>query len=336
MMRRKLLYLILLGVSAYLMLLYDYQGFRFLFLCLLSVPVLCLLGLLVTVFCCHMEPKAEMLRVFREEKGAVVVEAANRGIFPVAGLSAAVSIKLPGGAKSRKKVYFRGVLGRSTKTTAMEFTACHCGQAFFQVTGARVSDYLGLFSLPLKRQQKLTLFVMPVPETLSLELFTGTRESHMPGDSQISGSGEHDGDYLVREYRPGDNPHRIHWKLSVKEGELQVRDFETDGRLTLFLDINAAIREDSERWDHYLDRAMSLLDALAGQAAGFEVMWTAEEKIFWQEIASEEDVADFICQLLQGDEPEEKLYTENRMWLLSGLHLDADGKLYFGEQCVYE
>lgn len=335
MMRRKLLYLILLGVSAYLMLLYDFQGFRFLFLCLLSAPVLCLLGLLATVFCCRIETKTETLRVFREETGTVVVEAANRGVFPVAGLSAAVSIKLPGGAKSRKKVFFRGVLGRSAKTTAIEFTACHCGQAFFQTTGARVSDYLGLFSLPLKRERKLTLFVMPVPEILSVELFTGFSESYSSGESRISGSGERNGDYLVREYRPGDNPHRIHWKLSVKEGELWVRDFEADGRLTLFLDIDAALREDSERWDHYLDRAMSLLDALSGRTAGVEVMWTAEDKIYWREIASGEDVADFICLLLRGDEPEEKLYTENRMRLLTGLHLDADGKLYFGEQCVY-
>lgn len=329
MIQRKLLYLLLLGVNAYLMLLFDYQQFRFLFLFLLSVPFLCLLQLLAVVFSCRVQLKPETAYLLRGETGKLAVEAVNGGFFPAAAVRAAVRIRLPGEALRREKRCIRGIPGKSTGEAAIEFTACHCGQAFFQLTGAGVSDYLGLFSLPLKRRRCPVLFVMPSPEALPGELAVFLSDGRLPG------AGERDGDYAVREYRPGDSPNRIHWKLSVREGELQVRDLEA-GSLTLFLHTDAALRKDPERWDAWLDRAFALLNLPAAQGTELEVLWNAGESIFRRRIVSGEDASECICRLLSGNVPEEEeRYAGNPAQLLEGLHLDADGALYFGEQWLY-
>lgn len=330
MIRRKLLYLMLLGVSAYLMLLFDYQQFRFLFLFLLSAPFLCLLQLLAAVFRCRVRAKARTEFIFRGETERIAAEAVNKGLFPAAAVRAAVRIELPGEAPRREQVGFRGIPGKRIRGTFIEFTACHCGQAFFQITGAGVSDYLGLFSLPLKKREKLALFVMPVPEPLPIELAAGL------GDGRLRGAGEHDGDYLVREYRPGDSPKRIHWKLSVREGDLLVRDLEAEGGLTLFLNNDAALRGNPGRWDAWLDRAVSLLELMAAQGLEFEALWNAGGSVFRRRVVSGEDTAACIRSLLKESEPEgEERYGGNPLQLLEGLHLEADGTLYLGEKRLY-
>jgi uncharacterized protein (DUF58 family) len=46
----------------------------------------------------------------------------------------------------------------------------------------------------------------------------------------------------VREYRPGDSLRRIHWRLSARQGELVVREFEPPGVQTLGIFVDPSPR----------------------------------------------------------------------------------------------
>ncbi len=327
---RKFFYFALLSVSTSLMMLYDYQGFRFLFLCLVATPVVCLVCLLPTALFCSVRLVPGVSGITRGEKGRVRVAAANKGRFPVVGIRLCVSMTLPGEKKKKKKLRFNGIPGKNTGERAIEFTACHCGQAFFRIEGAWVSDYLGLFSIPIARGREQVFFVMPMFSELPAELLTGI------DSGQTRGEREADGDYLVREYQPGDSLNRIHWKLSIKTDGLQVRDFERPGSMTLFLNPPLTAREDAQLWDSYLDRAFSLMLALVKAEIAYELLWSREDMVYRQEITDDESVISCIRCLLGGDAgKEEMLYTGNREWLSEGLHLDGDGKLYFGERGVF-
>ena len=99
----------------------------------------------------------------------------------------------------------------------------HAGQQTFRVDRARVYDALGLVGLPLQLPTACSIAVEPEPlepaELPNLSQFQYRSYHPKPGGgfSEI-----HD----LREYRPGDSLHEIHWKLSAKTDKLIVREAE--------------------------------------------------------------------------------------------------------------
>ena len=103
----------------------------------------------------------------------------------------------------------------------------HAGQQTFRVDRARVYDALGLVGLPLQLPTACSIAVEPEPlepaELPNLSQFQYRSYHPKPGGgfSEI-----HD----LREYRPGDSLHEIHWKLSAKTDKLIVREAEEPNR----------------------------------------------------------------------------------------------------------
>ena len=103
----------------------------------------------------------------------------------------------------------------------------HAGQQTFRVDRARVYDALGLVGLPLQLPTACSIAVEPEPlepaELPNLSQFQYRSYHPKPGGgfSEI---------YDLREYRPGDSMHEIHWKLSAKTDKLIVREAEEPNR----------------------------------------------------------------------------------------------------------
>ena len=97
----------------------------------------------------------------------------------------------------------------------------HCGQLSCTPSRSRVFDYLGLFSLKLRRCTGTDVYVWPekrpVTELPSLARFAGRAWRPKPG----GGFAEN---HEIRLYRPGDNLNQIHWKLSAKTDKLVIRE----------------------------------------------------------------------------------------------------------------
>ena len=96
----------------------------------------------------------------------------------------------------------------------------HCGA--LRITPGRVwvYDYLGLFRMKVRKADPCTVLVRPktvVQETLpDLSRYCANAWVPKPG----GGFGEN---HELRLYRPGDNLHQVHWKLTAKTGKLIVR-----------------------------------------------------------------------------------------------------------------
>lgn len=100
------------------------------------------------------------------------------------------------------------------------FAPAYGGGYRLSVKSARVSDYLGLFSLPVRRRDTMLLLVRPAEQPMEdlPELPRDCCVSWKPSRSRFSESHE------LRPYRPGDSLNTVHWKLSVKTGALTVRE----------------------------------------------------------------------------------------------------------------
>lgn len=93
------------------------------------------------------------------------------------------------------------------------FVPAHCGGYRLMLKSARVMDYLGLVSFPIRKTQPITVLIAPIPVPVqNLPHWADTPTRFFPAPGQPADS------YDLRSYRPGDSLRAIHWKLSLKTG----------------------------------------------------------------------------------------------------------------------
>lgn len=97
----------------------------------------------------------------------------------------------------------------------------HCGALICSVQKAKICDYLGLFSIPLRLPDDKTVFVRPKPVPIR---DLPQLEQHIARSWQPKRGGGFAENHELRLYRPGDSVQQIHWKLSAKAGKLILRE----------------------------------------------------------------------------------------------------------------
>ncbi|MDE6639961.1 MAG: DUF58 domain-containing protein [Acetatifactor sp.] len=332
MIRRKILYIFILAVCSWFMMLYTYQGLRFLLAILLCVPVLCPIPLVVQRRKTEVEISGIPDYVTRGESIRLRVTVTYKGRLPLAGLRIRGTWQAYGEKTLRVENRMQGMSGRTERELEFELPAEHCGAAEFTVAKARIYDCLCLFSVSVSGKQVRKLLITPKPAPVpdsEVGLIMKLLRTH---------SEEDEGDFYVRDYRPGDSPRSIHWKLTAKEDEVQVKDFEPDRQVSLFLNMTDELRGNPEQKDVFLDRACSLMVFLAEVCGDRAVIcWMQDGVLQRNRIREPGDIYPCIRKLIS---VEKTGVTDPRSQavrcMLAGCHLEEDGRLYFGEQCVDE
>lgn len=334
MIRRRLCYLLLLAAGGCFVMLYNFQGLRFLFGCLVCLPLVSFLLLIPMVFGCRISLAVDRESVTRGEPLQIKVVAENKGFLPVPGLLLELRWHMPGERDGKARKWLYGIGMKEKEVFLSEVSATHCGQASLVLTKVRICDYFGIFSLPAGRKERVEVCVVPVVWPVPSQV-----EEACSRILQGSG-GEREGDMLLRDFQPGDSLHRVYWKMTAKGGDLQVRDFERDSSVSLFLHYSGELKAQADAWDRYLDRAVSFLFLCAedwGLAMGIsvEVVWRQGDAFFRYDIPNGGAVEAFCCALLRQEAAGTALSEEEIPFLEQGWHLEEDCRLYFGEQCVY-
>ena len=180
----------------------------------------------------------------------------------------------------------------------------HAGQQTFRVDRARVYDALGLVGLPLQLPAACSIAVEPEPlepaELPNLSQFQYRSYHPKPGGgfSEI-----HD----LREYRPGDSLHEIHWKLSAKTDKLIVREAEEPDRglIVLSFDFSGS----RTQLDSTLRQLLWLSGWLTDREVVHQIDWLDPDTLEPQtkQIRTPQDLQDLLQALLQthltGDTP---------------------------------
>lgn len=333
MMLRRFYYLLLLSASGFFVMLYDFQGLRFLICCILFVPLTGFLLLIPRKFLCRADLSVRKDTMSRGDSAECMVTVKNRGFLPVSRVMIKLCWKAPGEKAVRVRQYLR-CPGAGEKIP-LTLEASHCGKACLTMEKAVIYDYFGLFSLTVGRKRKVEICVTPVITPVS----SGTPDFELLRRREMTG--EEEGDLLLRDFQPGDSLRRIYWKMTAKGGELQVRDFERDGSLRVFLNFTAQLAQQPEKWDMFLDRVCSLMAFWTERNAEtneniLEIVWPQGEGFLKCAIANMEAVEAWVCALLKGEAVGTPLLEEEILCLREGYHLEEDAGLYFGEQCVYE
>lgn len=312
--------------------LYTFQGLRFLLLILLCVPALVFVPLVFQRRKTEITVSEIPDYVTREESIRLRVKVIYKGLLPLAGLKLRGSWQAYGVKRLPIDSRIHGLSSRSEREIEFELPAGHCGPAEFTVERIRIYDCLSLFSLPVSGRLNRKVWITPRFSPLS----PGEEALILSRVNAAAASGE--GDPFVREYRPGDSLRSIHWKLTVKEDAVQVRDFEPDGQVSLFLNITDRLSEKPELKDVFMDKACSLMIFLAETCGDRAVVcWLQSGVLMRNRLREAADIYPCIRKLISVEktgvkDPEEKTVRS----MLAGCHLEEDGRLYLGEQCADE
>lgn len=178
-------------------------------------------------------------------------------------------------------------------------TARYAGCGDMMLDSLRISDYLGLFSFPVKELPPC-LKIGVIPEIPSLTnagvLLHTVSDTVMTQDdeeetaaafSSVSMPG-----YVHRDYVEGDSLRRINWKLSAKRGKLMVRMDEAAAtvRPTVILDLRQTAAEDAlQMRDTLMEGALGFLLLLVQQGVACSLRFASEGN--WKQLILENEDA---------------------------------------------
>ncbi len=218
-----------------LFVLLDPYLFHLLFIFILFLPLISLLAALPVCLTLRYEMQIADDIV---PKGSCTVSftANNKTLFPCAAVRFRMSRRNALGRAegqyldaSEDAVRF-SLAPRRPFTLQLPVKMAYCGRVDFTVLRVCVCDMLGLFCLPVPKKNgrylTASVYVLPELQVRSIEtdeaadlgMDSSTYSTEKPGNdpSEI---------FQLRDYRPGDARHSIHWKLSARMDRLIVRDF---------------------------------------------------------------------------------------------------------------
>ena len=269
MIYRRICYALLLGAAVLFQIFFRFYFSTFLLVLVAVLPLVSVLLALPAALGGRLTP-APGLPAWPRGEGAIFrLTAESRTGLPLLGVRVRLGWhnQLTGQAGTAQAC-IRCVSRRAE--AELSLPAPHCGRLVCRVERAWACDQLGLFPIPLHRGGEAAMLLLPrAPEEALEELplpEAGAGQALRPRPG--GGPGE---DYDLREYRPGDPPRSIHWKLSSKLDALLVRETLEADPATLILTYDHF--GTPEELDGIFDRLYALSQRLLEKGRPHEIQW---------------------------------------------------------------
>jgi hypothetical protein len=197
----------------------------------------------------------------------------------------------------------------------------------------KVCDFLGLFSLSKNINNEKSGLIYPEIYEVKID---------MQHQAEINGDGEHYSQtkrgqavndiFALREYIPGDEMRKIHWKLSAKQSKLIVRDFglSLNYPILLLLEIFNNRNENSDKvLDACVKTLVSISQSLIEKGICHNIAWydSASERLIVKEIESEDALEAYLPDLLSIQSYDE--YTAALRFYEAGNYCNIQLVLYY-------
>ena len=296
---KKIIYLIVMGTTVYLNVLYDWKEgamvlsveLAFLFFCLLEA------WFVRRKVKTRIEVKKEIAE--QGEEVPICVWIQNRSSFP-AGVKVTLFIKYAGENKKIKQTWRVYLGGRKEETFSKETFAQKCGKMKMELGKITVSDWWGGISFPKKVREQERILVMPKPCPVNLTVSHKTKWFPIESDEYATDrSGDDNTEiYEIREYRNGDRLQKVHWKVSAKQDDLYVKEYSYPLGAGVLILLEGG---KSENTPSFLMGVVSVSMAMLEKKCPHYIAWKMKEDPFIQRrlIKDEESFYQFLTEFLE-------------------------------------
>ena len=293
----KIIYLaIVVSAIAFFVLYSDILSLLLLFV-VIAIPVLLFITAVIMRLSIKMSCDCKTDIISSGEKAKVTLKIANRFILPITQIKVYARCKNCFFKKPDKIELSFFAQPLSKVEHEIEFDSRHAGNVEIQMIKAKVCDYFGLFSFPIKLNKTYTAAFLPKSHDLDVairqNIYTLSESDvfskHKPGDdpSEV---------FAIRDYAPGDKLNRIHWKLSSKQEEFLVKDYSLPISESILILPELMVSGNSERdldlIDSVLECAVSLSNSFIEKGIIHTFCWyNSKQKLYCrQKIEGAEDL----------------------------------------------
>lgn len=233
-----------------------------------------------------------------------ILAVCNRSHLPIARIDVQVEVENLLTAQSCMAHPRLSVAPGETARLPIHISSDLCGRVECRVVGARVTEPTGVFGKNVGCEAMRRLSIMPDLE----DAYLGDVLSASPLSDTTTYSQHRKGQDLsevhsLREYEPGDEIRRIHWKLSGKLGEYVVREpsLPLDDSILVFWDKSLyGAPADPLRADAMAEVVLAICERLVHEGVQFHVGSNdvVEGRCSREYISDEDDIYELIGHLM--------------------------------------
>lgn len=179
-----------------------------------------------------------------------------------------------------------------------------CGAIEIRVEKTVFADPMGIFKRERKECSKATAYIWPNEREAGLnldEIWSYNMESFKYSESQKGNDSSET--FGINAYKPGDSIKAIHWKLSGKTGEIQVRElgYPVDSKVMILVDKKDLNHLSKKEKNDLTAIALSVSRQLTEMDIDHQVGWYNSSKDEYEHfrIKSQQDIAECIQKLLK-------------------------------------
>ncbi len=302
MIGRKLTYILMVVITAYIGLMYDgpVPGVLLAFELLLFVLLYAaswLLSKSVSVSVDVIDSVVDSM-----ERAKIMLTFRNRGFWPVS--DAVLKVNLSNCLDDESEEYEISFCAPSKGTVKIPFTyaSSYCGVIRAEFNELQIFDYLRLFRRRKKMHKVTECVIMPKLHDMPLVITEACRnfdsdsdefDKNKPGDdpSEI---------FQLREYRQGDKMSRVHWKMTARLDTIMIKELSrpVSNSVGIYLDLRFRNIDEAQA---VFELCYSLSMSLLAQECQHRIYWCkASNPISFEEliIRSAEDIIEGMSKLL--------------------------------------
>ncbi|MDV3425980.1 MAG: DUF58 domain-containing protein, partial [Bacillota bacterium] len=240
----------------------------------------------------------------KSEAALINFTLSNSSVFPVSGAVLYLTCRNNLTGKENNMKTFCTIGNRKASPISFTVSDMNAGRISVILNKMKVCDFLGLFSLSKNINKEKSGLIYPEVYQVVIDM---QNQTEINGDgerySQTKKGQDVNDIFALREYIPGDEIRKIHWKLSAKQSKLVVRDFGLSLNYPIFLLLEIFNNKD-ENSDKALDACMmtfvSLSQSLIEKGICHNIAWydKASEKLIVKVIESLDSLEAYLPDLL--------------------------------------
>ena len=263
MLRNKIRYILLLVSLGLLSILYNDYIMGILFMMVVILPLF-IFGLLCYVYGKITAEISSIVHVTSKgENIPIGININNPTNFPIPNMLIYLSYNNTFSNKTYKKEFSVTADRKTSTRVTLSILSEHSGNIVISIKKIRVYDYFMLFSLRKKQKGDIKVAILPQFHELSEEYLANRCKMIVDSDyfSTVKKGDDPSEVFTIREYREGDKLQRIHWKLSVKQNQLMIKDFSDPINCSVLIFANLIVQQNENvlvYMDALLESALSL------------------------------------------------------------------------------
>lgn len=221
-----ILFLILVGLFAVL---YNSYFTGILFLVILLVPVV----LYVTLFITYTRIKVTLLPgkniVMKGETEEVILKFTNKSIFPLNRIQIPIEYMNEVTGIKKNRIVELALDQQSTQKVCINLQSQHCGKLNISIKKVLLFDYLHIWKKRCIVNINTEIAVIPDVGYTDTDLIKKVYMNNSNSDNEKYSKEKKGEDvsevFDVRDYKRGDKPNRIHWKLSQRLDKVMIKEY---------------------------------------------------------------------------------------------------------------